>query len=209
MLDGRNFFNASGVILYRDLSGEKGLWLKLFLKDVGIINVTARKTNGDTEPLLWGKFILKKKHRSTNYFIEDFEVVDDMFFLKKKQETLFTAVKWLKMIMRRLMPGQPDNELLINLYWSLHLLKDTKIPADVADWKFLWQWLENWGLAPDLVDFYTSQKFNHDEIVLLTQISMLNTRGVIELFSKKISPNIRKNSFKIASRLTEKFFNEK
>lgn len=208
MLDG-NFFSASGVILYRDLSGERNLWLKLFLKEVGIVNVTAKKAGGDTEPLLWGKFQLKKKRRSTNYFVEDFEVFDDMLALRQREDSLFTAVKWLKLVMKFLTAGQPDDELLANLYWSMKLLARPQIPAEVSDWKFLWRWLESWGLAPDLVNFYRTQNFNHDETVLLAQISLLNVNDIIKLFAGGVSRNIRKNSFKIAAREAEKFLIEK
>ena len=209
MLDGGNFFNASGVILYRNLSGEKNLWLKLFLKNIGIVNVTSKKTRSNAEPFLWGNFNLKKKQKTTNYLIEDFEVVDDMLFLRKRHNALFTAAKWFKIIIKHLISGQPDNELLANLYWSMQLLKEPKVPVDVSDWKFLWQWLTSWGLAPDLVNFHKENNFNHDEIIILTQVSILNIKGVIDLFSGKLSSNIRKNSFKIATGLAERFFNEK
>ena len=113
------------------------------------------------------------------------------------------------MIMKRLDNDQPDDDLLADLYWSMKLLEDDKVPPEVSDWKFLWRWLEIWGLAPELADFYAQNNFNHDEIVLLTQISLLNTKGVGNLFSKNLSPNIRKNSFNIAAELAEKFLIEK
>lgn len=203
------FFNSSGVILYRDFSGEKNLWLKLFLKEAGLVNVTAKNSSGDCEPFLWGKFRLKKKHKTVNYFIEDFEVFDDMLALRGRKDTMFTAIKWIKLIMKFLAAGQPDDNLLANLYWSMKLLEQPHVPVEVSSWKFLWRWLESWGLAPDLVNFYTSQKFNHDEVVLLAQISLLNVKGVIDLFSEKISPNVREHSFKIAASLAEKFLIEK
>ncbi|MBR6900447.1 MAG: hypothetical protein IKN30_00095, partial [Synergistaceae bacterium] len=123
--------------------------------------------------------------------------------------SLFTAVKWLKLVMKFLTAGQPDDELLANLYWSMKLLARPQIPAEVSDWKFLWRWLESWGLAPDLVNFYRTQNFNHDETVLLAQISLLNVNDIIKLFAGGVSRNIRKNSFKIAAREAEKFLIEK
>ena len=208
MLEG-NFFDASGVILYRDLSGEKNLWLKLFLKGVGLVNVTARKSGGDTEPLLWGRFYLKKKVKTMNYYIDEVEVIDDMLHIRMNGQALFTAVKWIKLITKYFLPGHPDDELLANLYWSMKLLSETEIIPEVLSWKFLWRWLESWGIAPNLVDFYTSQNFNHDEIILLTQISLLNVKGMSKLFSERLSPNIRENSFKIAVALAEKFLIER
>ncbi len=208
MLEG-DFLEASGVILHREISGEKKLWLKLFLKDFGIINVNSRRSLGDSEPLTWGKFSLAKKKKSVNYYVDDIEIADDMLALRKSRDSIFTALKWTKIISKFLTPEQPDNDLLTNLYWSMNLLKDSRVPVDAADWKFLWRWLENWGIAPDLVNFYTLQNFNHDEILLLTQISLLNVKGIINLFSNKISSKIRENSFKIAAGLAEKFLMEK
>ena len=204
-----DFVRASGVVLYRDLSGEKKLWLKLFLKGFGTVNVTAKKSSGDTEPFIWGKFGLKKKKNSVNYYIEEFETSDDMLSLRRRRESFLTALKWTKMIMKRLDNGQPDDDLLADLYWSMKLLEDDRVPAEVSGWKFLWRWLESWGLAPELADFYAANNFNHDEIVLLTQISLLNTKGVGNLFSKNLSPNIRGNSFMAAAELAEKFLIEK
>lgn len=209
MLDG-NFFNNLGVVLCRGNSGEKNLWLKLFLKDAGIVNVSAKKKDSNIEPLTWGNFSLKKKQKSTNYFIDEAEIFDDMFALREKKDSLLNSLKWVRLVMKFLEPGQPDNDLLINLYWSMKLLTQPKVPPYAASWKFLWRWLDSWGLAPDLVNFYGAQNFNHDEIVLLAQMSMLSTAGVADIFSKnKISPNIRENSFKIAVSLAEKFLIEK
>ena len=208
MLEG-NFLKASGVVLYRDVSGEKNLWLKLFLKEFGIVNVTARHSNGDTEPFIWGKFGLRKKKNSVNYYIDDIEVADDMLLIRKSRNSILTAVKWTRKIIKFLTSEQADDDLLANLYWSMKLLEEPRVPVEASSWKFLWRWLESWGLAPDLVNFYSSQRFNHDEIVLLTQISLLNVKGVINLFSNKLNPNIRENSFKIAAELAEKFLIEK
>ena len=208
MLEG-NFLKASGVVLYRDLSGEKNLWLKLFLKEFGIINVTARRSSGDTEPFIWGKFGLRKKKNSVNYYIEEIDVADDMLQLRKRRASIFTALKWIKLISKYLTKEQADNELLANLYWSMKLLEEPRVPVEISNWKFLWRWLESWGLAPDLVDFYSSKNFNRDEIILMTQISLLNIKGVINIFSNKINLNIRENSFKIASELAENFLAEK
>ena len=208
MLEG-NFLKASGVVLYRDVSGEKNLWLKLFLKEFGIVNVTARHSNGDTEPFIWGKFGLRKKKNSVNYYIDDIEVADDMLLIRKRRNSILTAVKWTRKIIKFLTSEQADDDLLANLYWSMKLLEEPRVPVEASSWKFLWRWLESWGLAPDLVNFYSSQRFNHDEIVLLTQISLLNVKGVINLFSNKLNPNIRENSFKIAAELAEKFLIEK
>ncbi|MBR2208876.1 MAG: hypothetical protein IJ859_08750 [Synergistaceae bacterium] len=208
MLEG-NFLKASGVILYREISGEKNLWLKLFLKEFGLVNVTARRSNGDTEPFIWGKFELKKKKNSVNYYVNEIEVFDDMLPIRERREAILTTLQWTRLIKKFLTTEQADDDLLANLYWSMKLLEEPRVPIEVSNWKFLWRWLESWGLAPDLVNFYSSQKFNHDEIILLTQISLLNVKGVIDLFSKKLNPNIRENSLKIAAKLAEKFLIEK
>ena len=208
MLEG-NFLKVSGIILYRDISGEKNLWLKLFLKEFGIVNVTGRRSSGDTEPFIWGKFGLRKKKNSSNYYVDEIEVVDDMLPIRKHRASILTVLKWTRLISKFLTSEQADDDLLANLYWSMKLLEEPQVPVEVSNWKFLWRWLDSWGLAPDLVNFYSSQRFNHDEIVLLTQISLLNVKGVINLFSNKLNPNLRENSFKIAAELAEKFLIEK
>ena len=208
MLEG-NFLKVTGVIFHREISGEKNLWLKLFLKDYGIVNVTARRADGSTEPFIWGKFELRKKSKSVNYYVDSIEIADDVLKIRKSRASVLTVLKWTKLISKFLTQNQADNDLLANLYWSMKLLEEPRVPCEIANWKFLWRWLESWGLAPNLVDFYSSKNFNHDEIVLLTQISLLSVKDIIKLFSNKINLKIRENSFKIASDLAEQFLSEK
>lgn len=207
MLEG-SFLKTSGVILYRDRSGEKNLWMKLFLKEFGIVNVTTRLFGGDTEPFIWGNFYLRKKRYSMNYYVEDIEVTDDMYYIRDRRDSIVASIKLAEMVSKFLTREQPDDDLLANLYWSMKLLEDKRVPIEATIWKFLWRWLENWGLAPELVSFYSSQRFNHEEIILLTQISLLNVKGVIKLFTGKINPNVRRNSLKIAAELAERFLIE-
>ena len=204
-----SFLMTKGVILYREISGESNLWVKLFLHEIGIVTVTARKSTGDTEPLIWGRFSLKKKQRGKNYFIDDTEIVDDMFNIRKKKDTIVTAFNWTKLLIKYLAPEQPDDELIIIFYWNMKLLCENTVPPEVSNWRFLWQWLKIWGIAPDLRDLLTRMNFNHDEILLLNQIVSLNINKVIDLFSKPLNYNIRENAFKIASKIAVKFLYEK
>lgn len=216
MPDGENFITASGVILSRRQSGENALWLILFLKEYGIMNVTApafssirKNFGGDTEPFLWGVFSLRKKNKGRSYFIDDIEITDDMMSLRKSRTTIMTAFKWSKAVMKYLMPEQPDDDLLSNLYWNMKLLCDKRIPAYVSDWRFIWLWLEEWGLAPDIASFHASMNFNRDEIFLLVQVAKLGINEIVKLFSEGLKPNVRENVFKVAVKLALNFLNEK
>lgn len=210
-----NFITASGVILSRKPSGENNLWVTLFLKGIGILGAGApgfssrRSFGGDNEPFVWAVFKLKKKQKSRGYFIDDIEVTDDMLEVRDSRDTLMTAMTWCKSLMKYLISGQPDDELLAALYWNMKLLCMPGVPSDASDWRFVWRWLEVWGLAPEITGFYSSMNFNNDEISLLAKLSVLNTQGTIKLFSSPLSPNIRENVFKVASRLARNFLNEK
>ena len=206
--ENKTFINASGVILSRKISGENSMWITLFLREKGIIETSSKFSGGDNEPLVWGNFVLRKKIKSKNYFIDDIEIFDDMLSLRKRKDTIMTAMKWTKTITKYLIREQPDDDLLTNLYWSMKLLSEPKVPSDASDWRFIWRWLQEWGLAPDFVSFYTSMKFNADEIHFLSQIAQNDTKGVIDLFSKPLNNKIRENIFKIAAKITVKFLEE-
>ena len=119
-----------------------------------------------------------------------------------------TAIKWTRAISKYLIREHPDDDLLTNLYWSMKLLSEPKVPADASDWRFIWRWLQEWGLAPDFVNFHASMNFNSDEIYFLAQIAKSDTKGVIDLFSKPLNNKIRENIFKIAAKIAVKFLEE-
>lgn len=215
MHEDKSFIRASGTILSRKLMGENNLSVTLFLKQTGILNASVpsgqsgkNHFGGDTEPLAWGIFSLRKKRRSKNFFIEDIEINDDMLNLRRSRLTLTTALNWSKILVKYLLPDQPDDELLANLYWSMKLLTCPNVPTDAAEWRFIWKWLENWGLAPDIVNFHVAMKFNTDEILLLTQLANRTIKGVTDFFANPINYNIRENMFKVATKLAVKFLNE-
>ena len=193
--------------------GERSLLVSLFLKDYGIMTASApsgkRGFGGDSEPFVWGVFSLQKKAKSNNYFINDIETKNDMLPIRRRRESMMTALKWIREICKYLPNLQPDDELLNNLYFSMILLCSPIVPPDAADWRFIWLWLEEWGLAPDIVGFHEKMSFTHDEIILLAQLSELNIKGVLQLFSSPIKLKIRENTFRIASDLAVKFLNEK
>lgn len=208
MFNGEDFITVKGVTLSRELSGEKNLWVKLFLKGEGIVSLTSKNFMGDSEPFLWANYDLQRKSKSRNYFVADIDVRDDMLSIRRSRETIKTALKWTELLTKYLPQEQPDDDLLSNLYWNMKLLATPSVPYYVPAWRFLWKWLELWGLAPELVDFHASKNFNHDEILLLSQVSILDTKGVIDLFTQPTSSTIRENAFIIAAMLAAKFLNE-
>ena len=208
MFNGEDFITVKGVTLSRELSGEKNLWVKLFLKGEGIVSLTSKNFMGDSEPFLWANYDLQRKSKSRNYFVADIDVRDDMLSIRRSRVTIKTALKWTELLTKYLPQEQPDDDLLSNLYWNMKLLATPSVPYYVPAWRFLWKWLELWGLAPELVDFHASKNFNHDEILLLSQVSILDTKGVIDLFTQPTSSTIRENAFIIAAKLAVKFLNE-
>jgi DNA repair protein RecO (recombination protein O) len=146
------------VVLNRRVAGEGDLLLTLFLKGSGMVFVSARgggagkvRFGGGTEPLMWGTFSLYGD-RGGRLHLKTADVADDMLKLRSRSEALFAAVRWAKLLMRRLPPEEPSDDLLANFYWSMKLL-DGGFPAAAAEWRFLWRWLRSWGLAPDLSAF--------------------------------------------------------
>ena len=132
--------------------------LTLFLRGSGMLFVSARgggagkvRFGGGTEPLMWGTFSLYEGRGGRRY-LKSADAADDMLKLRSRPDSLFTAIRWAKLLMRRLLPEHPSDDLLANFYWSMKLL-DGGFPAAAAEWRFLWRWLKNWGLAPDLSAF--------------------------------------------------------
>ncbi len=208
MFNGEDFFTAKGVTLYRERSGENTLWVRLFIQGEGIVSLSSKHFKGDSEPFVWAIYSFRKKARSAKYFVSDIEVKDDMLALRRSRETISTVLKWSKLLVKYMPHEQPDDELLSILYWNMKLLATPSVPYYVSDWRFLWQWITLWGLAPDIVEFHASKNFTDEEIRLLIQIQNLNAEGVIKLFSNPISINIRENTFTIAAKLAAKFLRQ-
>ena len=208
MFNGEDFITAKGVTLSREFSGENNLWVRLFIQGEGVVSLSSRNFKGDSEPFIWGIYSFRKKSRSSKYFVSDIDVKDDMLKVRRSSNTIITAQKWAKLLTKYMPHEQPDDDLLSVLYWNMKLLTHSAVPYTVPDWRFLWQWLELWGLAPDIVDFHMSNNFNNDEIQFLVKILSLNIEGLIALFSKPINSNIRKNSFAVAARLAVKFLRQ-
>ena len=211
MFNGEDFITVKGVTLAREQSSfnEKNLWVKLFIKGEGIIALSSKNFMGDSEPLVWAIYNLRRKSRSKNYFIDDIDVQDDMFHLRRSKQTLLTAINWINSLMQILPFEHPDDDLLINLYWNMKLLAQPSVPYYIPDWRFVWKWLELWGLAPDIVNFLSLNHFNDDEIILLATITRLSFNGTMNLLSQPIKKNVRENSFKIAAKLARKFLIQK
>ena len=208
MFNGEDFTTAKGVTLSREISGENNLWVRLFLQGEGVVSLSSKNFKGDSEPFIWAIYNFRKNSKNAKYFVSDIDVKDDMLALRRSRETILTAFSWAKLLAKFMPHEQPDDELLGNLYWNMKLLSQPSVPYYVPAWRFIWQWIEQWGLAPDIVDFHASNNFNDDEISLLVQTSSLNAKGVIKLFNSPININIRENSFIIAAKLAAKFLRQ-
>lgn len=208
MFNGEDFITAKGVTLTREFSGENRLWVRLFVQNEGIISLSSKNFMGDSEPFLWAVYGIRKQSRNAKYFVTDIDVKDDMFALRRSRQTIQTALKWTRFLIKYVPHEQPDDLLLASLYWNMKLLANPSVPYSAAEWRFIWLWLEHWGIAPDIFDFHASKNFNDDEISLLVQLSHLNAKGVIQLFSSPINSNVRENVFSIAAKLAAGFLKQ-
>ncbi|MBQ7544604.1 MAG: hypothetical protein IJT02_06635 [Synergistaceae bacterium] len=208
MFNDEPFATAKGVILNRAPTGETNLWVTFFLEGEGIVSLSSKNMMGDSEPFVWGYFELKKKQKSASYHVFEADIRDDMLHLRRSRAALSAVFGWVKYLLRYLPHGQPDDELLNNLYWSMKLLTVSAVPEEAADWRFVWLWLREWGIAPELTEFYASRGFNAHETELLSRLEVLAPKEVVSLFSSPLNPSIRENVFKVASSLAVGFLNE-
>ena len=208
MFNGENFLTAKGVTLQREISGENKLWVRLFLQGEGVVSLSSKNFKGDSEPFVWAIYSFRKMARSAKYLVDDIDVKDDMFRLRRSRETILTAQKWAALLAKFMPHEQPDDDLLNILYWNMKLLATPPVPFSVPDWRFLWQWIELWGLAPDIVTFHEANNFSRDEIHLMIQVSTLNADGVIRLFTVPLAIRIRENIFTVAAKLAAKFLRQ-
>ena len=208
MFNGEDFITAKGVTLSREISGENNLWVRLFLQGEGVVSLSSKNFKGDSEPFVWAVYNFRKKSRSSKYFVSDIDVKDDMYALRRSRETIVTASHWAKLLAKYVPHEQPDDDLLTILYWNMKLLTVKSVPFHVPDWRFMWQWIDLWGLAPDIVTFHIANNFNNDEIQLLVRTIKLNVKEVIELFTAPLNTDIRKNIFIIAAKLAAKFLRQ-
>lgn len=155
-MPGQGLLSGTGVVLARARVGEAGLWLTLFLRGEGLLRASAPgaesgsvRFGGGTEPFVWGTFQLHKG-RGGSLYLSGVDIADDMLPLRKRPEALYMAVRWSRLVKRFLPFEYPADDLLANLYWNMRLLSSPQVPPAAAEWRFLWRWLKEWGLAPDL-----------------------------------------------------------
>lgn len=146
--------SLSGVVLRRDVSAEGNISLYLFLKEIGPVWVSAPgasrgrvRFGGAVEPLVWANFNLYKGTR--RFYLQSAEVKEDFWSLRSDPEKIKRMLEWDRLLCEYLVPGLPCDEVLALFYWSGVLLKEGVHPL-VAEWRFLWKWLYNWGIAPSL-----------------------------------------------------------
>lgn len=149
-------FAASGAVLARKRMGEGGLWLVLFLKGHGLLRASApgaergrTRFGGGTEPFVWGAFQLHRG-KGGGLWLGGVDVADDMLPLRRRPEALLMAARWSKLLIRHVIPEHPADALVADLYWNTKLLCAAHVSAEAAGWRFLWRWLVDWGLAPDM-----------------------------------------------------------
>jgi DNA repair protein RecO (recombination protein O) len=212
------FISAAGVVLGRRVLGEGDLYLTLFLRGLGLAFVSARgaasgkvRFGGGTEPLVWSTFTLyqNKGGEGGKKYLKGVDVADDMLKLRSCAEALFAAVRWAKLLTRHLMEGHPSDDLLANFYWSMKLATGGEIPVEAVEWRFMWRWLKNWGLAPSLTYCFDGSP---GELELLQRVAAAKG-SELELFTSQNS-NLKqtldehRHFFTRAARRAEAFLQE-
>ena len=151
----QGYHSAAGTVLRRRISADGDLSLDLFLKGFGRLPVFARgggrgsvRFGGATEPLVWGEFVFYKSAKSERLILQSVEVKYDALKLRNSKSLILTAFNWVKMLLQYLEEGRADDKVLSCFYWGLKLLEEG-VPVEIADWRFVWRWLNIWGLAPE------------------------------------------------------------
>jgi len=151
----QGYHSAVGTILRRKISAEGDIVLNLFLKGFGRLSAYIRgggrgsvRFGGATEPLVWGNFELYKSGKSERLILRSVDVKYDALKLRNSKDVILTAFNWIKMLIMYLEEGRADDKVLSCFYWGLKLLEDG-VPIEIADWRFVWRWLNIWGLAPE------------------------------------------------------------
>ena len=197
----QGFHSAVGTVLRRRISAEGDISLDLFLKELGRLPVYIRgggrgsvRFGGATEPFVWGNFELYKSGKGGRLILRSVDVKYDALKLRNSKEVILTAFNWIKMLLTYLEEGRADDKVLSCFFWNLKLLENG-VPVEIADWRFVWRWLNIWGLAPEPEDEITRfislaghdvvkniKKINSPEHVVLLK----NTAQRYRLYFKEI-----------------------
>lgn len=156
MTETAGLHSASGVVLKRSISAEGDLVADLFLKEFGRTSAVAKgagrgsvRFGGATEPLIWGTFNLYKG--KGRFIINSIDIKHDCLRLRSSEARLISAIKWVKLLIKYVEERRPDDKVLSCFYWSLILLEEG-VPVQAAEFRFIWRWLNIWGIAPELND---------------------------------------------------------
>jgi len=151
----QGYHSVVGTVLRRKISADGDMVLDLFLKGLGRLPVYARgggrgsvRFGGATEPLVWGDFEIYKSGKGGRLILRSVEVKYDALKLRNSKDVILTALNWIKMLLMYLDEGRADDKVLSCFYWGLKLLEEG-VPVEIADWRFIWRWLNIWGLAPE------------------------------------------------------------
>ena len=224
-INNSKYVKLSGVILSRFISGESNFILTLFLKQLGIITATApnaigtMKFGGSIEPTSWGIFSMRLSTRYKGYVIESAEIIDDMLNLKIRPEAIKCFMNWGRILSKRIPHKTPDDALLKILYDDMNLLNNFEIPVSAINFRFMWRWLLNWGLAPDFKEYFikssVNKNFSVKELKLLYYLTILDAKNLNKLFSQNnvkefLSDNLISNPkfFDLAVNFISKFLNQ-
>lgn len=144
----------TGVVLRRLVTPEGNASVLLFLRSSGPLWVRlpgasrgSVRFGGAAEPLVWGAYQLQRTR--TDVYLREAEVKEDFWELRSMPNACRQALHWCSLLSRNLLRGFPYDSLLPLLYWSTAALVGGA-PPGVVSVRFLWRWLDDWGMAPEL-----------------------------------------------------------
>lgn len=147
-------YRQLGVVLKSQRSGERGKNLFLLLREFGPAWVSVpgaassrSQLSGATEPLVWGYFTLYRSPRRT--YVKEVEVQEDFWSLRQDGIKLTTALRLCGHLLRFVLPGHPQDELMPLLYWSFKALENGT-EASAVEFRFLYRWSSILGISPRL-----------------------------------------------------------
>lgn len=150
----QGFYKLTGVVLRRRETSEGDIRLYILFRKHGPLWVIApgaargrRRFGGGTEPLIWGYFGCYQSPKQL--YLREIEVKEDLWEIRKDPGKLERAMNWARLLVEHLLPGYPCDEVLSVFYDSLYLL-DKGLDGSLLEWRFLYRWMKNWGVAPDI-----------------------------------------------------------
>ena len=113
-----------------------------------------------------------------------------MLNLKIRPEAIKCFMNWGRILSKRIPHKTPDDALLKILYDDMNLLNNFEIPVSAINFRFMWRWLLNWGLAPDFKEYFIKSSVNKNFSVKELSSEIRFEISELEIFNSIMSFSI-------------------